>query len=59
MRQGLGLEVADDLLDLGVITMVDIRGQQRDLTVGDEAVVAPVGPERELLGVGQTGAAND
>ncbi len=59
MRQGLGLEVADDLLDLGVIAMIDIGGQQRHLTVGDEAVVAPVGPQRELLGGGQTGAAND
>ena len=53
------LQVADGELDRGVIAveLVDFDGGQFD--VGDERVVAPVGPQSPLGGVGEASAAHD
>jgi hypothetical protein len=44
VRQRLVFEVTDRQFDLGVIAMIDVGGQGRDLAVGRERVVAPVRP---------------
>jgi hypothetical protein len=56
VRQRLVLEIADDLLDDGVIAVLGL--DQRDVVgaVGDEGEVSPVGPQLGL-GAEQAGAA--
>ena len=59
LEPGAFFEVADGELDGGVVAveLVDLDGRQLD--VGDERVVAPVGPQPRLGGVGEPGAAHD
>jgi hypothetical protein len=59
VSERLGFEIADDQLDAGVVTMIDVRDEHRDvLAVGREGVMAPVGPELSLV-AGQAGATHD
>lgn len=59
MRQDPVFQIADDQLDLGVVAMINVGDLERHRPVGEKAVVAPVRPQRELLGVAQAGAADD
>jgi hypothetical protein len=52
------LEVADGKLDHGVAAVVGVQGDGGAGPVGDEGVVAPVGPQRRL-GADQAGPAHD
>ena len=42
------LQVADDILDLGVAVVVGLQFQSLPIAVGDEAVIAAAGEERQL-----------
>ena len=42
------LEIADDVLDLGVAAMVSLQVQGVTLTIGDEGVMAVIGKQGEL-----------
>ena len=59
LESGTVFEVADREFDDGVLTMelVDIDGGA--VEVGEEPEVAPVGPQLQLVLVGQTCAAHD
>ena len=59
LQPGAFFEVADGELDAGVgpVEGVDVDGGA--VEVGEEAEVAPVGPQPGLAGVGQPGAAHD
>ena len=59
LEPGAVFEVADGELDGGVVAveLVDVDGRQ--VEVGDEGVVTPVGPQLRLGGIGEPGAAHD
>ena len=60
VRQCLGLEIADDELDLGVLAVLSVDVVHRLGAVGDECVVAPVGEQLGLIFLGvQVHAADD
>jgi hypothetical protein len=56
---GAVFEIADGELDGGVVAAELVDGDGSQLDVGDEGVVAPVGPQLCLGGVGEPGAAYD
>ena len=59
VAQAVGLEVSDGEFDSGVGSVVGVGGFGVEVvSVGDEAVVAPVGPQLRL-GAGEAGAAYD
>src|SRR4051794_1335663 len=57
LEPGAFFEVADGELDGGVIAVELVNGDGGPFDVGDEGVVAPVGPQPSLRGFGETGAA--
>ncbi len=59
MRQGLVFEVADHLLDDGVLAMLGLHCCERFEAVGREREVAPLAGEQLALGGEQAHAAND
>ena len=53
------LQVADGQLDRGVLAVERVHLDERQIEVGDEGVMTPIGPQRSLGALGEAGAAHD